>query len=298
MTGGNELAIAVSLDAMFLRRIIRRSVTLIPLVVLCACGLSDPEVPRAFYFDPPNESMAADRSATWSQHQYVARMTPGGFDTTNLQPYSGESLYYRNNAWNPEDRVIYGYKVNYKPSETWLMSVSVPNHKLKAVSKIPDHPRGYSFSPLFAFDNMRGHLVVADAQNPCGSKFTNIWYTYDVNADTWMNNSLDKYAFTTLNYDPVADNFVGVGMKFGQGRFVVRLDHSGNLLNQVESDLCEAMEPRIHGYEQIHYQSQILDGVVHIYRHVYFGRHAKDDVYWERQHYTVNIASGAVSRQQ
>lgn len=276
--------------------IVRLSRVLIPLATVCACGLSDPEVPRAFYYDPPNELMGRDRSATWSNHQYVTRLTRDGFDVANVTRYTGEPLYYRNNAWNPDQRVIYGYKVNYKPSQTWLMSVSVPDLKREAVARIPEHPRGHSFSPLFAFDDTRNQLVVADSQSPCGGKIANIWYVYDVSSGRWSENTLDDYAFTTLDYDRNEDNFVGVGFKGGEGRVVARIDSSGNVLSQVEANLCDTLEPRLHGYEQIHYQSQIVDGVVHIYRHVYYGEHAKDGIFWERQRYLVDIASGDVSR--
>jgi hypothetical protein len=283
--------------AMSISRVFRLSRVLMPLATLCACGLSDPEVPRAFYYDPPNELMGRDRSATWSNHQYVTRLTQDGFDTANLTRFTGEPLYYRNNAWNPDDQVIYAYKVNYKPSQTWLMSVSVPGLKREAVARIPDHPRGHSFSPLFAFDETRNQLVVADAQSPCGGQVTNIWYVYDVKSGEWAKNALDRYAFTTLNYDASEDNFVGVGFEFGEGRVVARIDSSGNVLSQVKADLCDALEPRQFGYEQIHYQSRIVDGVVHIYRHVYFGKHAEDGIFWERQRYLVDIASGDVRRQ-
>ena len=181
-----------------------------------------------FYYDPPNKQIEGDPSATWIRYQSVARLTPGGYDTTDLESYDGEWFYYRNSAWNPADQVMYAYKVNYKPGQTWLMAVSVPKMELKPVSRIPDLPRGGGFSPLFAFDTTRGTLIVADAQRPCGSAFVNAWYSYDVHGDTWTKNTLDKYAFTTLNYD---------------------------------------------------------------------GRHAVDGRYWERQHYTVDIATGAVSRQ-
>ncbi len=282
---------------MIVSRVVRLSRVLIPLAALSACGLSDPEVPRAFYYDPPNELMGRDRSATWSSHQYVTRLTQDGFDAADVTRYTGEPLYYRNNVWNPDDQVIYGYKVNFKPSQTWLMSVSVPGLKHEAVTRIPDHPDGHSFSPLFAFDDRRNQLVVADAQSPCGGKVVKIWYVYDVNSGEWVKNALDGYAFTTLNYDASEDNFVGVGFKSGEGRVVARIDSSGNVLSQVKADLCDILEPRQHGYEQIHYQSQIVNGVVHIYRHVYFGKHAEDGIFWERQRYLVDIASGDVSRQ-
>ena len=282
---------------MIVSRVVRLSLVLIPLAAFSACGLSDPEVPRAFYYDPPNELMGRDRSATWSNHQYVARLTQDGFDAADTTLYTGEPLYYRNNAWNPDDQVLYDYKVNYKPSQTWLMSVSVPDLNQKAVARIPEHPRGHSFSPLFAFDDTRTQLVVADAQSPCGGQIANIWYVYDVNSGEWAKSSLDGYAFTTLNYDGNEDSFVGVGFKSGGGRVVARIDRLGNVVSQVEANLCDALEPRQHGYEQIHYQSQIVDGVVHIYRHVYFGKHAEDGVFWERQRYLVDIASGEVRRQ-
>lgn len=275
-------------------RLVRLGCIFTPLAVLYACGLSDPEVPRAFYYDPPNELMERDRSDTWRSHQYVTRLTQDGFDTENAAHYTGEPVYYKNNAWNPEHEVIYGYKVNYKPSETWLMSVSVPGLKREAIARIPEHPRGHSYSPLFAFDDSRDQLVVADAQAPCGGKVTNIWNVYDVSSKSWSENTLDRYAFTTLNYDSSEDNFVGVGFKFGEGRVVARIDSSGKVLSQVEANLCDALVPRIHGYEQIHYQSQIVDGAVHIYRHVYFGKHAENGVFWERQRYRVDIESGDV----
>lgn len=278
-------------------RTARISCVVAPLIALSACGLSDPEIPRTFYYDPPNELMARDRSKTFTDNQYVTRMTPNGFDTENATHYAGEPVYYKNNAWNPEEQVLYGYKVNYKPSQTWLMSVSVPDLKHEAVTRIPDHPNDHSYSPLFAFDDKRNQLIVADAQAPCGGRVSNIWYVYDVEADEWTKNALDRYAFTTLNYDAREDNFVGVGFKFGEGRVVARIDSSGNVLSQVKADLCNVIEPRQHGYEQIHYQSQIVNGVVHIYRHVYYGRHAEDGVYWERQRYLVDTATGAVQRQ-
>jgi hypothetical protein len=176
------------------------------------------------------------------------------------------------------------------------MSISVPDHELEAVTRIPDHPGGHSFSPLFAFDDTRNQLVVADAQAPCGGKVANIWFVYDVESGEQARRSLDGYAFTTLNYDASEDTFVGVGFKFGDGRVVARLDSSGNVISRVEADLCSVIEPRQHGYEQVHYQSQVVNGVVHVYRHVYYGRHAEEGIYWERQRYLVDIASGAVSR--
>jgi len=282
---------------MIVSRVVQLSRVLIPLAALSACELSDPEVLRAFYYDPPNELMGRDRSATWSNHQYVTRLTQDGFDPVDVTRYTGEPLYYRNNVWNPDDQVIYGYKVNYKPSQTWLMSVSVPGLKQKAVARIPNHPRGHSLSPLFAYDDRRNQLVVADAQSPCGGQIANIWYIYEVNSGEWAKNTLNGYAFTTLNYDASEDNFVGVGFKSGDGRVVARIDSSGKVLSQVKADLCDILEPRLHGYEEIHYQSQIVDGAVHIYRHVYFGKHAEDGVFWERQRYLVDIGSGEVSRQ-
>ena len=118
-----------------------------------------------------------------------------------------------------------------------------------------------------------------------------------MNSGEWFKNALDGYAFTTLNYDASGDNFVGVGFKSGEERVVARIDSSGIVLSQVKADLYDILEPRQHGYEQINYQSQIVDGVVHIYRHVYFGKYAEDGSFWERQRYLVDIASGDVSRQ-
>ena len=94
---------------------LHRGMYLLPLALLCACGLSDPQIPRAFYYDPPNKQIEGDPSATWIRYQSVARLTPGGYDTTDLESYDGEWFYYRNSAWNPADQVMYAYKVNYKP---------------------------------------------------------------------------------------------------------------------------------------------------------------------------------------
>jgi hypothetical protein len=71
-----------------------------------------PEVPRTFYFDPPNELIARDRSEVFTSNQYVTRWTPDGFDAENATPYTGGPVYYRKTAWNPDDQVLYGYKVN------------------------------------------------------------------------------------------------------------------------------------------------------------------------------------------
>jgi len=276
-------------------RALRLGLVLLSLSALKACGLSDPEVARTFYYDPPNELMARDRSATWMKHQFVTRFSASGFDSAEVKPYTGEALYYNNTAWNPENQVIYGYRVNYKPSQTWLMAVAVPSLKQEAVTRIPDHPRGHSYSPLFAFDTQRNQLAVADAQSPCGGQVVNIWNVYDVGTDKWAKNTLDGYAFTTLNYDAREDNFIGVGFQFGEGPVVARIDSSGNVVSQIKADLCAVLEPRQFSYEQSYYQSQIVGGVVHVYRHVYYGKHANDGVFWERQRYLVDIESGATS---
>jgi len=263
-----------------------------------ACGDSARDVAWAWYFDPPNERMAGDRYATWTSHQYVVPLTASGYGVADGKRYDGDPVSYRNSAWNPHDGVLYAYKPNYRPSETWLMAVSVPRLKTEAVTRIPEHPRGWSFSPLFAFDVHRRELVVADAQGPCGGQVRKTWYVYDVEADEWRGHSLDNYALTTLDYDPVEQVYVGVGFEFGESRVVVKLDRDGTVLSQVKADLCAALEPRLHGFDQVHYQSRIIDGAVHVYRHVYYGDKAGDGRYWERQLYVVDIATGRVTRRQ
>lgn len=275
---------------------LRSMITLITISVMPGCGLDDPQVPRVLYFDPPNELVEGDPNSAWLAHQYVVRMTPDGYDTADRKRYDGDPVYIRNNAWNPDDQLIYAYRANFRPGETWLMGVSVPGMKTEALTAIPARTRGGSFSPLFAYDTRSRRLAAADAQRPCGGQLTNIWYVYDVASGDWSEYSLDGYAFTTLDFDESRGSYVGVGFQFGAGRIVVRLDGEGKVLSRAEADLCNALEPRSHGYERVYYQSQIVDGVVQVYRHVYYGKHAKDGRYWERQRYLVDIETGAVSR--
>ncbi len=44
------------------------------------------------------------------------------------------------------------------------------------------------------------------------------------------------------------------------------------------------------------FQSRIVGGKVHIYRHVYFGKHAEGGRYWERQRYQVDVNTGEIRR--
>ena len=269
---------------------------LLPALVLGGCGLSEPEIPRVLYFDPPNERIQGDPNRVFADHQYIVKLRPDGYDPSERQRYIGDFMYYRNHAWNPDGEVIYVYKVNYKPSQTWLMSISVPHGELEAVSQLPKDRRGSNYSPLFAYDGINNVLATVDAQGPCGGRLKSVWNVYDIDSDTWDEHALDGYAFTTLDFDPSSGNYVGVGFRRGGERIVATLDVAGNVITELEGDLCAVLEPRQHGFEQNFFRSQIVDGIVHIYRHLYYGRHAEGDRYWERQHYTVNIATGVTER--
>ncbi len=262
------------------------------------CGLSEPEVPRALYYDPPDERIEGDPNRVFASNQYIVKLRPGGYDLGDRQRYTGDFMYYRNHAWNPDDKVIYVYKVNHKPSETWLMSISVPDGQLAAIARLPKDQRGDNYSPLLAYDIDKKLLASTDFQGPCGGRLKNIWNVYDVGANTWAEHELDGYAFTTLDFDPGSGHYIAVGFRQRGKKVVATLDVAGNIISEVESDLCAALEPRQHGFEQNFFRSQLVGRVVHVYRHIYYGRHAEDGPFWERQHYTVNVDSGDIERLQ
>lgn len=265
-------------------------------LVLSACGLSEPDVPRVLYFDPPEGRVQGDPNRVFIEHQYIVKLRPDGYDLSEREHYTGDFMFYQNHAWNPDDEVIYVYRVNYKPSEHWLVSLSVPGGELEAVSRLPPHgKRGRSsYSPLFAYDTRNETLVVADAQNPCGARLRNIWYVYDTKDDDWATYKLDNYAFTTLDFDRSTGNFFGVGAHSKKGELVVTLDATGNVLSETKIDLCAALQPSQFGYERQFFRSQLVDGSVHIYRHLYYGKHAEAAPYWGRQLYTVDVETGAI----
>ena len=270
--------------------------SLLMVSMLAGCGSSEPEVPRVLYFDPPNELIQGDPNRVFADYQYIVKLRPEGYDLSERQRYKGDFISYRNHAWNADDEVIYVYRVNYKPSQTWLMSISVPAGDLEPVSRLPKDRRGSDYSPLIAYDQRNNVLATTDAQGPCGGRLKNIWNVYDIDGDTWTEYQLDGYAFTTLDFDPNTGNYVGVGFRQGGDKIVATLDAAGNVIAAVESDLCAILEPRQHGFERDFFRSQVVDGMVHIYRNVYYGKHAENGSFWERQYYLVDVASGTVRK--
>ena len=268
------------------------------LLALAGCGLPEPDVPRVLYFDPPDGRVQGDPNVLFNDHQYIVKLRPDGYDLSEREHYTGDFMFYQSHAWNPDDQVIYVYKANYKPSESWLMSISVPGGDLEAVSALPEYRRhrNTGYSPLFAYDSKNKALVTVDAQRPCGGAFKNLWYVYDIDSDDWTMHELDNYAFTTLDFDRAIGHFVGVGHHFKRGEFVVRLDATGRILSEAKSDLCGELEPRQFGYERQYFRSQLVDGTVRVYRHLYYGKHAEGERYWERQLYTVDVATGITKR--
>ncbi len=268
-------------------------------ISFAGCGLSEPDVPRVLYYDPPEGRIQGDPNRVFIDHQYIVKLRPDGYDLSQRERYTGDFVFYRNHAWNPDDEVIYVYKNNYKPSEHWLMSITVPGGDLEAVSRLPELKKHSTsgYSPMFAFDSRSRKLATVDAQQrPCGGAFKNIWYVYDVDGDDWSTHELNNYRFTTLDFDKSTGNFVGVGNSFEKGGLVVSLDATGNVLSETKSDLCAELQPRQFGYEQQYFHSQLVDGTVFIYRHLYYGKYAEGERFWERQLYTVDVATGAVER--
>lgn len=275
---------------------LRLIVTLALIAGLLGCESSEPGVPRIFYFDPPNEPVTQDMYRVRAAHQYLAPLTPNGPSTEGMIKYRGEPVAYHLSAWNPKKGVI--YTTARIKGEPWVVQITVPGLDVEPLARVPKTPRGKRFTPQLAYDHRSGRLVAADHQHFCGAKLLKPWHVLHINSRKWQKGSIEKHAFATLDYYEPENVFVGVGLDFageGSSKVVAKVDPSGNVVSQVEADVCSVLKPRS-GFDRQWVQSQIVGDKVQIIRHLYYGRDAEQGKYWERQLYEVDVNTGEVRR--